>query len=49
MLTDIWAHRFKEDPKLLDEIEDTDFDPEEIQRSIAQPARKPAEDDWEDL
>lgn len=30
MLTDIWAHRYAEDPKLLEEVEDEDFDPNEV-------------------
>lgn len=30
MLVDIWAHKFADDPKLLDEIEDDDFDPDSV-------------------
>lgn len=45
MLTDIWAHRFKEDPKLLEEIEDDDFNPDDVAALIG--AKDP--DDWEEL
>lgn len=29
-MTDVWAHRFRNNPKLLEEIEDDDFDPDDI-------------------
>lgn len=45
MLTDIWAHRYSEDPKLMDEVEDDDFDPDEVASIIG--ADDPG--DWEDL
>jgi len=46
MLTDIWAHRFKEDPKLLtDLVEDDDFDA----MSVAQEIGLPPDDDFEEL
>jgi len=45
MLTDIWAHRFEQDPKLLSDVEDEDFDPDEVADIIG--ANNP--DDWEDL
>lgn len=46
MLTDIWAHRFHEDPKLLDEIEDEDFDPDDVARQMG---RQEDPNDWEEL
>lgn len=45
MLTDIWAHRYAEDPKLLEEVEDEDFDPDEVASIIG--ASDPG--DWEDM
>lgn len=45
MLTDIWAHRFSDDPKLLDEIEDEDFDPNEVADIIGANDHE----DWEEL
>lgn len=46
MLTDIWAHRYREDPKLLtDYVEDDDFDPD----MVAQELGLPPDDDFEDL
>lgn len=30
MLTDIWASKFADDPKLLEEVEDEDFDPDDV-------------------
>lgn len=48
MLTDIWAHRFKDDPKLLNEISDDDFDVDDVARQLG--LEEPEEqDDWEDL
>ena len=44
MLTDIWAHRFHDDPKLLDEVEDEDFDPDDVARQIGHDKDV---DDWE--
>lgn len=29
-MTDYWAHRYYEDPKLMDEVEDEGFDADEI-------------------
>lgn len=45
MLTDIWAHRYSEDPKLLDEIEDDDFDVDAVADQIG----ANDQDDWEEL
>lgn len=46
MLTDIWAHRFTEDPKLLtDLVEDDDFDAADVAEEIG----LPPDDDFEDL
>lgn len=47
MLTDIWAHRFKADPKLMDEVEDEDFDPDSVAQEIGFNRGDP--DDWEDV
>lgn len=55
MLTDIWAHRFKEDPKLLNDlVEDDDFDAASVAAEIgvpdgAQEMDLPPDDDFEDL
>lgn len=46
MLTDIWAHRFADDPKLLNEIEDEDFDPDDVADLSDD---EPPPDDWEEL
>lgn len=48
MLTDIWAHRYKEDPKLLEEIEDEDFDADSVAREIGY-VQEPDPGDWEPL
>lgn len=34
MLADIWAHKFFEDPKALEEVEDEDFDPDDVARQL---------------
>ncbi len=47
MLTDLWAHRFTDDPKLLDEIEDDDFNPDDVARQIGY--SEPMPDDFEEL
>lgn len=48
MMTDIWAHRFKNDPKLLDEIEDEDFDLDSVAAEIGfMPEQDPG--DWEEM
>lgn len=50
MLTDIWAHRFKEDPKLLNEFEDEDFNPDDVAAEIGRPqADLEPPSDWETL
>lgn len=54
-MTDYWAWRYVEDPKLMDEIEDEGFDAEAILEQWAEEAgesSQPAEetndpDDWE--
>lgn len=48
MLTDIWAHKFHEDPKALEEVEDEDFDPDEVASQIGYGSDK-LPDDFEDL
>ena len=59
-MTDYWAWRYVEDPKLMDEIEDEGFDREDI---LAQweaeaeakaadgmaPEQLPDDDDWETI
>lgn len=40
-MTDYWAHRYYEDPKLMDEVEDEGFDADEI---MAQWEAEAAED-----
>lgn len=47
MLTDLWAHKFVEDPKALDEVEDTDFDEDDVAAQIGYGGAMP--DDFEDL
>lgn len=49
MVTDVWAHRYKEDPKLLDEIEDEDFDPDSVARELGYEQQGGNADDWEEL
>ena len=48
MLADIWSHRFSDNPKLLDEIEDDDFDPDSV-ASISGADPAPDDGDWEDF
>ncbi len=48
MLTDVWAHRFRDDPKLLEEIEDDDFNPDEVADLIGH-GGDAIPDDWEPL
>lgn len=59
-MTDYWAHRYVEDPKLLDEIEDEDFDEDNIlaqwEAEAAATTQETASteqlddpDDWENL
>lgn len=51
MLTDWWAHKYFDDPKLAEEVVDEDFDENDVARQIgAEYAAPPAgDDDWEDL
>lgn len=50
MLTDLLAHRYTEDPKLLEEVEDEDFDPDDVERQLAQAqGGDPPVDDWEEV
>lgn len=50
MLTDVWAHRFKDDPKLLEQIEDDDFDLDAVLDDVDRfKGAPPSADDWEDL
>lgn len=46
MLTDVLAHQYHEDPKLLDEIEDEDFNPDDVARQMG---RADDPNDWEEL
>lgn len=41
-MTDYWAHRYFEDPKLMDEVEDEGFDAEEIEAQWAAEAAEGA-------
>lgn len=53
MLTDIFAHRFANDPKSLQEDEDEDFDPSEVANLIGHGGNTQTDttlpDDFEDL
>ena len=51
MLTDWWAHKYFDDPKLAEEVVDEDFDENDVARQIgAEYVAPPAgDDDWEDL
>lgn len=50
MLTDIYAHKFANDPKLLEEVEDADFDPEDVAAAIGyRPPEQEMPDDFEDV
>lgn len=49
-MTDIWAHRFTDDPKSLEEVEDEDFDMDDVADLIGYGT--PVEDlpdDFEDI
>lgn len=48
MLTDIWAHRFNDDPKTLEEVEDTDFDADDVAAAIGYRAPE-LPDDFEEV
>lgn len=59
-MTDYWAHRYVEDPKLMDEIEDENFDEDDIlaqweaeaeakAQETATPEQLADNDDWETL
>jgi hypothetical protein len=47
MLADYWAHTFVDDPKAADEIEDDDFNPDDVANLIGAPSVAP--DDWEEV
>lgn len=51
MLTDVWAHRFLADPKLLNEVVDEDFNADDVAAQIGYSAPPPAGpvNDWEAL
>lgn len=50
MMTDIWAHRFADDPKSLEEVEDEDFDMDDVAAQIGYGAQvEDLPDDFEDL
>lgn len=40
MLTEYWAHKYYEDPKLKEEVEDTEFNLEEVLQQMQ-------DDEWE--
>jgi hypothetical protein len=42
MLEDYWAHRVCEDPKAADEIEDVDFDLDDVVQAMQS-------DDWQEV
>lgn len=44
-MADYYAHLYWDDPKAADEVEDDDFNPDEVAELIGQ--NNP--DDWEDL
>lgn len=46
MLADYYAHHYFDDPKAADEIEDDDFNPDDVARLTS---RKPPADDFENL
>lgn len=48
MLTDIWAHKFIDDPKALEEVVDEDFDPDDVAAQIGY-LEKDLPNDFEDL
>lgn len=48
MFADYWAHRFIEDPKAKDQIEDDEFDLEEVLRQAAEEDIESVED-WEEV
>lgn len=45
MFFDFHAHHFYDDPKAADEVEDYDFDPDDVARQIGHDTPG----DWEDL
>lgn len=48
MLTDIWAHKFIDDPKALEEVVDEDFDPDDVAAQIGY-VEEDLPNDFEDL
>lgn len=51
-LTEYWANRYQDDPKLMEVVEDADFDIEAIQQQWAEEAENQNlnnVDDWEDV
>jgi hypothetical protein len=44
MLTDYWAHKFLVDPKAAEEVEDDDFDLDEVVKQMEQNP-----DEWQSL
>jgi hypothetical protein len=47
MLTDLWAHKFADDPKALEEVVDDDFDVDAVAEKLGYAEQLP--DDFEDL
>jgi hypothetical protein len=47
MLTDLWAHKYADDPKALEEVVDDDFDIDAVAAELGYPETLP--DDFEDL
>lgn len=48
MMADYYAHLYKDDPKAMDEVEDDDFNPDDVAAIIGAPPM-PGADDWEDV
>ena len=51
MLTDLWSHRFNDDPKALDEVENPDFDIDDVEAQIGYTPKNNTvlPDDFEDV
>ena len=50
MLTDVWANRYADDPKLLQQVEDDEFDLDAVLDDVGRfKGHDGAVDDWENL
>lgn len=49
MITDIWAHRFADDPKSMDEVEDEEFDADDVAAQLGYGDNIELPDDFEDV